>query len=141
MAANTGIVTVVFNVYVAMDGMGCFVPNVILHYLWNRDLQREKFSTRTRPEPESIKFLRHNSSVQYSNLCRLQNNFWYKSNFKFQYFSEKKLVFKPEPDPNKKVETRKKLVFKPEPDPISDLSRVEFLSFRVPDAGLCYGNL
>ena len=38
---------------------------------------------------------------------------------KFQNFSEKKLVFKPEPDPNKKLETRKptrteiKLVFKP----------------------------
>ena len=81
--------------------------------------KKKIFSTR----PESTKFLRHNSSVQYSNLCRLQNNFWYKSNFKFQYFSEKKLVFKPEPDP------------------ISGLSRVNFFSFREPDAGLCYGNL
>ena len=52
-------------------------------------------------------------------------------------------MFKPEPDPNKKVETRKpirtrkKLIFKPEPDPISGLSRVGQFSFRVPDAGLC----
>ena len=57
------------------------------------------------------------------------------SSSKFQYFSEKKLVFKPEPDPNKKVETRKptqtrqKLVFKPEPDPISGLSRVGSVFF------------
>ena len=50
------------------------------------------------------------------------------------------MVFKPEPDPNKKVETRKptrtrkELVIKPEPDPISGLSRVGsgFFRFEYP---------
>ena len=34
----------------------------------------------------------------------------------FQYFSEKKLVFQPEPDPNKKVETRKPTRTRTRPD-------------------------
>ena len=79
-------------------------------------------------------------SIGYKdNFCQVFgiNQIFFKTSIKqVSIFFLKKLVFKPEPDPNKKVKPRKptrtlkKFVIKPEPDPISGLSRVGSGFFR-----------